>query len=957
VAVAEHLVGRAAELGAFDRLLDEADAGRPGAAALLGEPGIGKTRLLSTLESAADGRGHLVLAGSASELERDQPFAVFVDALDDYVAGLEPGALEPLGEVVLAELGLVLPSLFAPGSTAAAHERYRSHRAVRELLRLLARARPLVLVLDDVHWCDAASLELLGALLHRPAVAPVVTALAARPRQLPQRLAAVLDRSEREGKLVRLEVGALTRDEAEQLVGPAAAALYEETGGNPFFLEQLERTLELTGRRSAGESSTVGDVEVPHGVAAAMADELELLSEDARRVVEGAAVAGDPFEPELAAAAAGVAEAAAIDAIDELLGFDLVRRTDVPRRFRFRHPLVRRAIYDRTAGGWRLAAHERCAAALDARGASAAARAHHVELSARAGDPAAVAILRRAGEEAAPRAPGSAAHWFEAALRLLPDTVHPEARVELLAAQARALAAAGRLGESRAALIQAVEVAPSELRVELVVARARIEHLLGLHEEAHRPLERAFAEVDGDSPEAVKLATKLAANRLHVFDIEGGCAWAERALTIAGERGDREGAAEALALRALGTAYGGLGPIAQEHIDAAAAVVDELSDERLAEQLDAIAYLATAEFHGGRADAAFRHAERTIAIGRATSQADLFPDVLAVFAMAYRAEGRLGEARELLEGAADAARLLGNDLALAWALIPLSDVAHAAGDLELALEAAEEAVEVARELPDAPMMRSGPALALARALAELGSFDRAAEALMTAGGGEELPVIPLGGRHRSLALLTRCLVATGDRGAAERVAAAAAACANAVDLPAARAWAELAAAEVARDAGEGAEAAQQALSAARHLVEGGRPLDATFARLGAGRALAEAGREDEAIPILERAAGEFEGYGAERYRNEAERELRKLGRHIHRRTRPGTDGTGVDSLTERELEVARLVADRRTNPEIAAALFLSPKTVETHLRNIFRKLGVANRVELARVVERAAAPR
>jgi DNA-binding CsgD family transcriptional regulator len=189
------------------------------------------------------------------------------------------------------------------------------------------------------------------------------------------------------------------------------------------------------------------------------------------------------------------------------------------------------------------------------------------------------------------------------------------------------------------------------------------------------------------------------------------------------------------------------------------------------------------------------------------------------------------------------------------------------------------------------------------------------------------------------------------------VAAAAAACANAVDLPAARAWAELAAAEVARDAGEGAEAAQQALSAARHLGEGGRPLDATFARLGAGRALAEAGREDEAIPILEQAAGEFEGYGAERYRKEAERELRKLGRHIHRRTRPGADGTGVDSLTERELEVARLVADRRTNPEIAAALFLSPKTVETHLRNIFRKLGVANRVELARVVERAAAPR
>jgi DNA-binding CsgD family transcriptional regulator len=91
-----------------------------------------------------------------------------------------------------------------------------------------------------------------------------------------------------------------------------------------------------------------------------------------------------------------------------------------------------------------------------------------------------------------------------------------------------------------------------------------------------------------------------------------------------------------------------------------------------------------------------------------------------------------------------------------------------------------------------------------------------------------------------------------------------------------------------------------------------------------------------------------------RYRNEAERELRKLGHSIHRRTRPGkSDGIGVASLTERELEIARLVVDRKTNAEIAAALFLSPKTIETHMRNIFRKLNVFSRVDVARAVERA----
>ncbi|HZD00125.1 MAG TPA: LuxR C-terminal-related transcriptional regulator, partial [Actinomycetes bacterium] len=94
--------------------------------------------------------------------------------------------------------------------------------------------------------------------------------------------------------------------------------------------------------------------------------------------------------------------------------------------------------------------------------------------------------------------------------------------------------------------------------------------------------------------------------------------------------------------------------------------------------------------------------------------------------------------------------------------------------------------------------------------------------------------------------------------------------------------------------------------------------------------------------------------GALRYRESAERELGRLGRRPHRRTRPGrTDRDGIESLTERELQVARLVVDRKTNAQIAAELFLSRKTVETHLRNIFNKMGVSTRVDLARAVERA----
>jgi DNA-binding NarL/FixJ family response regulator len=108
------------------------------------------------------------------------------------------------------------------------------------------------------------------------------------------------------------------------------------------------------------------------------------------------------------------------------------------------------------------------------------------------------------------------------------------------------------------------------------------------------------------------------------------------------------------------------------------------------------------------------------------------------------------------------------------------------------------------------------------------------------------------------------------------------------------------------------------------------------------------------VTELERAADTFHACGARRYRDAADHELRLLGRRVHRRTQPGhADAIGVNALTERELQIARLVVDRRTNRQIAETLFLSPKTVETHMRNIFRKLDVSSRVDVARAVERA----
>jgi predicted ATPase len=189
--LANHLVGRTEELGLLEQVLTELDQGRATAVELVGEAGIGKTRLLSELAAHAEQRGDLVLSGSASELERNLPFSVFVDALDNYVESLEANWIAVLDDDIQAELAHIFPSLSALAGgrePAPQHERYRSHRAVRALLDRLATTKPLVLVLDDLHWADSASVELLGALLRRPPAEAVLMALAHRLGKTPDHL-------------------------------------------------------------------------------------------------------------------------------------------------------------------------------------------------------------------------------------------------------------------------------------------------------------------------------------------------------------------------------------------------------------------------------------------------------------------------------------------------------------------------------------------------------------------------------------------------------------------------------------------------------------------------------------------------------------------------------------------------------------------------------------------------
>jgi predicted ATPase len=257
------LLSRSAELARCDALLDRAAAGAHGTASgggsrgttggggsrgtagggeprdggrsrlvdITGEAGIGKSRLLGEVCARAHRRGMTVLRGRATEYERQVPFQVFTDAL----AHLDPHALDGFEDT-----GAVAPLL----QRGDAVDRFALHRSTAALLARLAAPSGLLLALDDLHWADPASLELLGHLVRHPVHAPVVLAVTRRDRQSPESLAARLTRELDTGTVVRLALGPLSARDCAELAGPGlpraeTAALHAASEGNPFYFLTL----------------------------------------------------------------------------------------------------------------------------------------------------------------------------------------------------------------------------------------------------------------------------------------------------------------------------------------------------------------------------------------------------------------------------------------------------------------------------------------------------------------------------------------------------------------------------------------------------------------------------------------------------------------------------------------------------------------------------------------------
>lgn len=920
-----------------------------------GEPGIGKTALISEVLRRAEDLGHQTLSARASEFERDLPFLAFADAFEDALRSLPSKRRELLDEEQLALLATLFPSLaaFRAGAPRSVDpdERHLLLRTLHQLLELLASMGPLVLAIDDLQWADPASIDLVCRLLHRGLSGKTLLMFASRPGESETRLQAAFEDAERHGQALRIALGPLDVADVREILGgevdPALAeSLYEQSGGNPFYLGQLALA-------SGSQTLTTTDAAtaqpwVPKQVSAAIKNEVDGLSLSARSLLQGAAVVGDPFEPELAAEAASLATPATFRCLDELLKRDLIRVTASPRRFCFRHPIVRHAIYESAGAGWRLQAHSRAASMLERHGATAVMRAPHIERSAQFGDVGSAAVLMQAGQELMFRSPASAAHWFKVAFELTPEQgEHLGMRYGLMAQHAMALGFAGEIEAARDVARDVLAHTAVELRQQATILCVGLELLLGAHGDARRLLMSQLATlVDEDGKEAAELKCELACTYFFDADWPACSHWAKEALSCECEGMTRVGALALLSVAEFSFARPDL---ARRAASEAADAFDRLDDVEVVTQTALTIFLAQAEMHTERFADAFRHVERAISIARGCGQRLLTVGLLAVQTQPLVGMGRVTELAAVAETATEEALLSTSNVFLSMATSTRAMAGILTGDLHGALRFAERSASLLEST--SPIAGAGQ-LALAWVLLEIGEPAGCRQQLTDHDGEPTLPPIPLL-EGQAYELLIAAELELGNLARAEELARRSADNARLLGTGLPVALAQRAVARVSLHRGDAEAALAAALMSCDAAERVGAQLELGRSQILAGRALAASGDRDAAIRMHRTAHERLHSCGAFHYRDEAAKELRQLGRFVPRRNGSPSSGRSTLGLTGREREVMEHVAAGKTNREIAESLFLSPRTIDRHLARIFEKLGVHSRAAATSAFERS----
>ncbi|MCC6628553.1 MAG: AAA family ATPase, partial [Chloroflexi bacterium] len=374
------LVGRDRELQLALRWLDQAaDADRGQMIVLQGETGIGKSRLVEeTLASLdrATGRRWSVLLGHSYEAERSLPYRAVVDALEAVVPLIDPTVLG-LPDVWLHEVGRLLPDLVvrAPvigaGPIEAAPEQYRLFEGVARFLAMLGS--PLLLVLEDLHWADEATLQLLSFVLRHKSTARIVMLVTVRTEDMSDDLAAMLRSLEHEGRLQAMHLERLTSGDTAALlqamvtepVQALGERLHAETEGNPLFAVEMVRSLLEQGALIDGAGGAAGRLLLPDSVQAVIASRLARLDDAARGMLNAAAIFRRGATFERIRAVSGFDEDAALDALERLLQARLLRETIDRARpgadevYLFGHDQIRQVVYDNLSAARRRILHRR----------------------------------------------------------------------------------------------------------------------------------------------------------------------------------------------------------------------------------------------------------------------------------------------------------------------------------------------------------------------------------------------------------------------------------------------------------------------------------------------------------------------------------------------------------------------------------------------------------------------
>jgi len=898
------------------RLLDAFDGTTGQLVELVGDPGSGKTRLISELAGEARRRGFVTFGGRWAQRDQSLPLHQFRRLLRAATAGPD-------------ELDDRLRALFADHAP-----------------------RRVLLALDDFHWADTASVELIDRLAHWPIEAPALIVLAYRPRQASPRLRSALAYGVETGTVLRTELGPLSREQSAELLGlpangPRLDWLHRAGEGNPLYL----RVLAETASQPAGGP---WQGEIPHQFAALLAGEIAELDEDELATATVAALLGDRFDLAAVAEVGGLPEAAAGDALTRLVRRDVLRSVNGTATFTFRHTVLRRLFYQHHEPLRRIEAHRRALALLADRGASAVELAPHIENSLVHVTDNDLDVLVRAADEAVDSAPADAEHWLRVALATGPDRPR---RVRLLLELAKALIRGGQLAAARDELAEVLRLVPDpgDQRLPAVVGSALAEAFLGRYADANTLVRVELAALGPrDTPAVVDLLVVQTMIGLMDGSLPTEARIAE-ALRVAREHGEPTRLSAVLAVRGLCAAARGQAAVARQSLAESAALMDPQPDMVAVGHPEFLLLLAWAETLLGMFSDAEGHFRRGLSLARERPAPFAGAMLLIGLCSVYRHMGRYADAVTLARQAKQAATRLG---------------APPVVNLALSVESLSSALLNRQDGPHDPLalaeQASGgqqgdkshwfgviAAMSLAQAAGLEGDPHRCIMLITDTGGGPDLPNLPVIQRTKCYELLTASAVMAGDTAGAVDWARRADEAATALDLPFQLAWATQARAHVQRDAQDMDAATDTYLAAANGFGSIGAIGSQATALVFAARCADAAGRTADAESLLVLSKDLARQCGATRLHSgpdDVPGPLREWTVAVPRDAAPRPVDAVLSVLTRREREIAVNAGSGLTTRRIATKLSLSPRTVDAHLTNIYRKLDVRSRVDLARLI-------